>query len=300
MDIGARRLGLDPAEIRRRNLVRPAEMPYRPGLTYKDGVAIAYDPGDFPAAFERALGLLGYDDWRRRQAAQPKDGTRRIGVASPAMPRAPGSAPSRDPPSGRSLREGLRADRRRRPGPGPRDHARPDLRAGAGRGVRGRHRAGGRHDALPLRHGHRRQPGDGQCRARRRQHRARGARAGRPRRGRAARVRARRRADRGEPRLRHRHARPHRAARPPRPGRGALTQPEGHRRAGAARLHLPLSRHRHLGLRHAGCRGGGRSRDRRGAPARLRGGPRSRPRHQSDDRGGAAAGRGGPGASARG
>src|SRR3989475_124653 len=72
-------LGLDPAEIRRRNLVRPDEMPYRPGLTYKDGVPIAYDPGDFPSAFERALGLLRYDDWRRRQTAQA--GTaRRIGL----------------------------------------------------------------------------------------------------------------------------------------------------------------------------------------------------------------------------
>ncbi|OLC53786.1 MAG: hypothetical protein AUH77_09715, partial [Candidatus Rokubacteria bacterium 13_1_40CM_4_69_39] len=79
MDLGARRLGLDPAEIRRRNLVRPDEMPYRPGLTYKDGVPIAYDPGDFPSAFERALGLLRYDDWRRRQTAQA--GTaRRIGL----------------------------------------------------------------------------------------------------------------------------------------------------------------------------------------------------------------------------
>src|SRR5207244_1591014 len=79
MDLGARRLGLDPAEIRRRNLVRPDEMPYRAGLTYKDGVPITYDPGDFPRAFERALGLLGYDDWRRRQTAQA--GTaRRIGV----------------------------------------------------------------------------------------------------------------------------------------------------------------------------------------------------------------------------
>src|SRR5262245_25543399 len=80
MDIGARRLGLDPAEIRRRNLVRPADMPYRPGLTYKDGVAVAYDPGDFPDAFERALSMLGYDDWRRRQAAQGRGGARRIGV----------------------------------------------------------------------------------------------------------------------------------------------------------------------------------------------------------------------------
>src|SRR5499433_191361 len=79
MDIGARRLGLDPAEIRRRNFVRPADMPYRPGLTYKDGVAITYDPGNFPAAFERALTLLPYDEWRRRQKASA-NGTRRIGV----------------------------------------------------------------------------------------------------------------------------------------------------------------------------------------------------------------------------
>ncbi len=79
MDIGARRLGLDPAEIRRRNLVRPEQMPYRPGLTYKDGASITYDPGDFPDAFERALSLLGYDDWRRLQTAQ-QSGPRRIGV----------------------------------------------------------------------------------------------------------------------------------------------------------------------------------------------------------------------------
>ena len=79
MDIGARRLGLDPAEIRRRNLVAPPEMPYRPGLTYKDGAGIAYDPGDFPAAFERALSLLGYDQWRRHQAARG-NGAHRIGV----------------------------------------------------------------------------------------------------------------------------------------------------------------------------------------------------------------------------
>ncbi|MBI2528698.1 MAG: xanthine dehydrogenase family protein [Candidatus Rokubacteria bacterium] len=79
MDLGARRLGLDPAELRRRNLVRPEEMPYRPGLTYKDGVPVVYDPGDFPAAFERALGLLGYDDWRERQRAQGP-GPRRLGV----------------------------------------------------------------------------------------------------------------------------------------------------------------------------------------------------------------------------
>jgi carbon-monoxide dehydrogenase large subunit len=79
MDLAARRLGLDPAELRRRNLVRPDEMPYRPGLTYKDGVPVTYDPGDFPAAFERALALLDYDGWRRRQKVQATS-ARRVGV----------------------------------------------------------------------------------------------------------------------------------------------------------------------------------------------------------------------------
>jgi carbon-monoxide dehydrogenase large subunit len=79
MDLGARRLGLDPAEIRRRNLVRADEMPYSSGLSYKDGVAIAYDPGDYPAAFERALALFGYKQWRERQQAE-RDGAGRIGI----------------------------------------------------------------------------------------------------------------------------------------------------------------------------------------------------------------------------
>jgi aerobic carbon-monoxide dehydrogenase large subunit len=69
MDLGARRLGLDPADIRRRNLIRASEMPYRPGLTYKDGVPVTYDPGDYPAAFERVLRSFGYDEWRKRQLA---------------------------------------------------------------------------------------------------------------------------------------------------------------------------------------------------------------------------------------
>ena len=79
MDLGARRLGIDPAELRRRNLVRPADMPYRPGLIYKDGTPIAYDPADFPASFDRALSLVRYDEWRARQKAQQQR-PRRLGV----------------------------------------------------------------------------------------------------------------------------------------------------------------------------------------------------------------------------
>lgn len=79
MDIAARRLQIDPAEIRRRNFVQPSDMPYRPGLTYKDGVPIAYDPGDFPAAFEKLLELLGYEEARALQRQRAND-VRRVGI----------------------------------------------------------------------------------------------------------------------------------------------------------------------------------------------------------------------------
>src|SRR5207247_8984240 len=92
MDIGAPRLGLDPADVRRRNLIRAAEMPYRPGLTYKDGIPVTYDPGDYPAAFERMLRAFGYDDWRKRQMATVGS-PRPIGVGIACSAQGPGLGP---------------------------------------------------------------------------------------------------------------------------------------------------------------------------------------------------------------
>lgn len=68
LDRAARRLGMDPAELRRRNLIRPEEMPFRSGLIYRDGVPITYDPADYPWGFEKALTLLDYTGWRKEQA----------------------------------------------------------------------------------------------------------------------------------------------------------------------------------------------------------------------------------------
>ena len=68
VDLIAQRLGLDPAEVRLRNMVGPAEMPYKVGIPYRDGVPIVYDSGDFPAAFRRALAAIGgLEEFRRRQ-----------------------------------------------------------------------------------------------------------------------------------------------------------------------------------------------------------------------------------------
>jgi carbon-monoxide dehydrogenase large subunit len=76
LDRAARALDMDPAELRRRNLVTREEMPYRTGLTYRDGVPIVYDPADYVAAFDAALAQLRYADWRAEQR-------RRRGTARP-------------------------------------------------------------------------------------------------------------------------------------------------------------------------------------------------------------------------
>jgi len=67
LDRAARRIGMDPAALRRRNLVRAEDMPYRSGLTYRDGAPIVYDPADYVAAFDAVLATLGWDDWRAEQ-----------------------------------------------------------------------------------------------------------------------------------------------------------------------------------------------------------------------------------------
>jgi aerobic carbon-monoxide dehydrogenase large subunit len=67
LDRAARRVGLDPAELRRRNLIRVDEMPFATGLRYRDGVPIVYDPADYRAAFDRLLDRFGYGEWRTAQ-----------------------------------------------------------------------------------------------------------------------------------------------------------------------------------------------------------------------------------------
>ena len=68
VDLIAAQLGLEPAEVRRRNMVRAEEMPYALGIPYRDGEPVVYDSGDYPAALQKALDALGgLEAFRRRQ-----------------------------------------------------------------------------------------------------------------------------------------------------------------------------------------------------------------------------------------
>jgi carbon-monoxide dehydrogenase large subunit len=67
MDRVARELGLDPAEVRRRNFIRPDQMPYNVGIIFRDGRPVTYDSGDYPACQAAALHASDYDGFERRQ-----------------------------------------------------------------------------------------------------------------------------------------------------------------------------------------------------------------------------------------
>lgn len=82
MDRVARELGLDRAEVRRRNLIQPDEFPYDTGLIYQDSAPLVYDSGNYPAVLERALEMIGYHQWPARQAAAAREGrTLGLGLA---------------------------------------------------------------------------------------------------------------------------------------------------------------------------------------------------------------------------
>jgi carbon-monoxide dehydrogenase large subunit len=74
LDVLAARLGVDPGDIRRRNLVRPEDMPFDTGLLYRDGAPLVLDGGDYPAMLEQALHTIDYDAFRAEQARLRADG----------------------------------------------------------------------------------------------------------------------------------------------------------------------------------------------------------------------------------
>lgn len=88
MDQLARRLQLDPAEVRRRNFLPAAAFPH----TTPTGAH--YDSGNYPAAFERLLEHLDYDDARLEQTRRRAAGERPLGVGLACYVERSGAAPN--------------------------------------------------------------------------------------------------------------------------------------------------------------------------------------------------------------
>ena len=74
LDRVAMSVGLDRAEVRRRNLIPPDRFPYPVGLSTRGGVPVVYDSGDYAACQAKALDVADYAGFRERQAAACRQG----------------------------------------------------------------------------------------------------------------------------------------------------------------------------------------------------------------------------------
>ena len=80
VDLVAGRMGLDRADVRRRNFIQPAQMPYKVGIVFRDGRPVTYDSGDYPACQAAALEAADWDGFAARQKAALAEG-RYIGIS---------------------------------------------------------------------------------------------------------------------------------------------------------------------------------------------------------------------------
>ena len=87
VDLFAQEIGMDPVEVRRKNLIPPFDN----GHTIATGVSL--DSGNYEAAFNRALEMVGYQDFRQEQQQARQEG-RYLGIGLSSYIEICGAAPS--------------------------------------------------------------------------------------------------------------------------------------------------------------------------------------------------------------
>jgi carbon-monoxide dehydrogenase large subunit len=83
-------LGVDPAELRRRNFVKPDQFPYR------SATGFVYDSGEYERALDLALEQLGYAELREEQRRAREEEGRLLGIGIASFTEVVGAGPSRD------------------------------------------------------------------------------------------------------------------------------------------------------------------------------------------------------------
>ncbi len=91
VDLVARELNMDPAEVRRKNFIQPDQFPYAPADNLLAG--LKYDSGDYDKALDKALQMIDYKNFRKEQEQARKQG-RYLGIGLSTYIEICGAAPS--------------------------------------------------------------------------------------------------------------------------------------------------------------------------------------------------------------
>ena len=93
LDLAAKELGIELPEIRRRNFIPPDEFPYDNKLIYQDFTNLVYDSGDYEPSLDRALEMIGYDEFVNQIQPQARSEGRTVGIGIVAYVEGTGIGP---------------------------------------------------------------------------------------------------------------------------------------------------------------------------------------------------------------
>lgn len=93
LDIAAKELGLDVAEIRRRNFIRPEQFPYNNEIIYQDFAPLRYDSGNYEPVLNKALQMIGYETFLQEDRPRRRAGGKLAGIGVVAYVEGTGIGP---------------------------------------------------------------------------------------------------------------------------------------------------------------------------------------------------------------
>ena len=80
LDIAAREMGIDRVAIRRRNLIPPDKFPYNNEIIYQDFAPLIYDSGNYEAALDKAVELIGYHQFVQEEQPRLRAEGKHVGL----------------------------------------------------------------------------------------------------------------------------------------------------------------------------------------------------------------------------
>jgi carbon-monoxide dehydrogenase large subunit len=80
LDLAARQLGIDRAEIRRRNLLLPGDFPFNNEVIYQDFAPLVYDSGSYEPVLDKAMAMVGYREFLETEQPRLKAEGKKVGL----------------------------------------------------------------------------------------------------------------------------------------------------------------------------------------------------------------------------
>ncbi len=80
LDLAAKELGMDVAEIRRINFIQPDQFPFNNEIIYQDFAPLVYDSGNYEPVLQKALDMIGYEKFIKEEQPKLRAEGRHVGI----------------------------------------------------------------------------------------------------------------------------------------------------------------------------------------------------------------------------